>query len=281
MTNGKSEITKRDLKITKRDLMKAWFRWILAVEVPVSFDRMQALAFGFSMSKIMQKLYGDDPEELQAAMERHTSMFNSNCDWGSIIHGIVISMEEQRALGNKEITPEAIQSVKLGLMGPLAGIGDALDQGVVTTISLAVFVPFALEGSILAAFMPAIIYCLYAYSCSWWLINKGYTFGRNSVLDILKSGKIQKIIDAASILGLFMIGCLSANYVKLTTILEFTSSSSTVNVQSILDGILPNLLPFSVIMLLYLYILKKGPKFLRIVFFVMVAAVLLTFLKII
>ena len=73
--------------VTKKDLLKAWWKWTLAVEVPVSFDRMQALAFGYSMNKVLRKLYKDDPEELQAAMRRHTSMFNTNCDWGSIIHG--------------------------------------------------------------------------------------------------------------------------------------------------------------------------------------------------
>ncbi|MCB6543821.1 PTS system mannose/fructose/sorbose family transporter subunit IID, partial [Desulfovibrio desulfuricans] len=70
-------------------------------------------------------------------MRRHTSMFNTNCDWGSIIHGITISLEEQRALGHDDISPEVIQSLKLGLMGPLAGIGDSVDQGIVATIPLA------------------------------------------------------------------------------------------------------------------------------------------------
>ena len=116
--------------VTKKDLMKAWLRWTTAVEVPVSFDRMQALAFGYSMNPVMRKIYKDKPEELKEAMKRHTSMFNTNCDWGSIIHGITISLEEQRALGHEdEISPEMIQSLKLGLMGPLAGIGDSLISG--------------------------------------------------------------------------------------------------------------------------------------------------------
>ena len=117
---------------------------------------MQALAFGFSMNKVMRKLYKDDPDELQAAMTRHTSMFNTNCDWGSIIHGIVISLEEQRSKGAEEITPDMIESIKIGLMGPLAGIGDSVDQGIVATIPLAIFVPMALEGSVAAAFIPGI-----------------------------------------------------------------------------------------------------------------------------
>ena len=271
--------------VTKKDLMKAWLRWTTAVEVPVSFDRMQALAFGYSMNPVMRKIYKDKPEELKEAMKRHTSMFNTNCDWGSIIHGITISLEEQRALGHEdEISPEMIQSLKLGLMGPLAGIGDSVDQGIVATIPLAIFVPMAQAGSVIAAFIPAIIYVAWSYIWSWTLFKKGYTLGKNSVLEILHSGAIKKVIDIASIVGLFMIGCLSASYVKVTTILEFASGAAdgaTTTGQSILDGILPNLLPFCVVMGMYLYITKRGPKFIRLMVYTMVIAIALTFFHII
>lgn len=269
--------------VSKKDLVKAWWRWTTAVEVPVSFDRMQALAFGYSMNGVMRKIYKDKPEELKDAMKRHTSMFNTNCDWGSIIHGITISLEEQRALGHEdEITPEMIQSLKIGLMGPLAGIGDSVDQGIVATIPLAIFVPMAQQGSVLAAFIPGLIYIAWSYFWSWTLFNKGYTLGKNSVLEILHSGAIKKVIDVASIVGLFMIGCLSASYVKVSTILEFASGADgTTTVQSILDGILPNMLPFVVVMSMYLYITKRGPKFIRLMVYTMVIAVVLTFFHII
>lgn len=270
--------------VSKKDLVKAWWRWTTAVEVPVSFDRMRALAFGYSMNGVMRKIYKDKPEELKDAMKRHTSMFNTNCDWGSIIHGITISLEEQRALGHEdEITPEMIQSLKIGLMGPLAGIGDSVDQGIVATIPLAIFVPMAQQGSVLAAFIPGLIYIAWSYFWSWTLFNKGYTLGKNSVLEILHSGAIKKVIDIASIVGLFMIGCLSASYVKVSTILEFASGAdgATTTVQSILDGILPNMLPFVVVMSMYLYITKRGPKFIRLMVYTMVIAVVLTFFHII
>ena len=283
MSEVKNEV--KSSVLTKLDLLKAWFKWCLAVEVPVSFDRMQALAFGYSMNPVMRKIYKDKPEELKEAMKRHTSMFNTNCDWGSIIHGITISLEEQRALGHEdEISPEMIQSLKLGLMGPLAGIGDSVDQGIVATIPLAIFVPMAQAGSVIAAFIPAIIYVAWSYIWSWTLFKKGYTLGKNSVLEILHSGAIKKVIDIASIVGLFMIGCLSASYVKVTTILEFASGAAdgaTTTVQSILDGILPNLLPFCVVMGMYLYITKRGPKFIRLMVYTMVIAIALTFFHII
>lgn len=268
-------------KVTRFDLFVAWFKWCLAVEVPVSFDRMQALAFSYSLNSVLRKIYKDNPQELQEAMKRHIAMFNTNCDWGSIIHGIVISLEEQRAAGNTEIKPEVIESLKVGLMGPLAGIGDSVDQGIVATIPLAIFVPMALNGNILAAFMPGIIYLIWSFGWSWFLINKGYNLGRNSVLSILKSGSIQKVIDIASIVGLFMIGCLSSAYVKFSTILTFTSNTDVVKVQDLIDSMLPKMLPFCLVMLMYLYIIKKGPKYLRIIIFTMIFAILLTFLGII
>ncbi|MCR1898983.1 PTS system mannose/fructose/sorbose family transporter subunit IID [Irregularibacter muris] len=268
--------------VTKKDLLKAWWKWCLAVEVPVSFDRMQALAFGYSLNKVLRKIYKDNPEELKEAMRRHTSMFNTNCDWGSLIHGIVISLEEQRALGNKSIGSEVIQSLKIGLMGPLAGIGDSVDQGIVATIPLAIFVPMALNGSVIAAFMPALIYIAWSYGYSWFLMKKGYTLGKNAVLEILHSGKIKKVIDIASIVGLFMIGCLSSAYIKFETILTFASGSSErVALQSILDGMLPKLLPFALVMGMYLYIIKKGPKYLRIIVYTMLMALALTFISVI
>lgn len=80
-----------------------------------------------------------------------------------------------------------------------------------------------------------------------------------------------------------MIGCLSASYVKVSTILEFASGAdgATTTVQSILDGILPNMLPFVVVMSMYLYITKRGPKFIRLMVYTMVIAVVLTFFHII
>lgn len=279
--SSKVEVQNDSKKVTKFDLFIAWLRWCLVVEVPVSFDRMQALGFCYSINKILRKVYKDQPEELQQAMRRHARMFNTNADWGSVIHGIIISLEEQRASGNKDVSEEMMESLKIGLMGPLAGIGDSVDQGIVMTIPLAIFVPMALNGSIFAAFVPSLIYMAWAYGFSWFLFNRGYNLGKNSVLSILQSGAIKKVIDIASIVGLFMIGCLSAAYVKFETILSYSSEAETVQVQELIDNMIPNLLPFALVMGIYYFIIKKGPKYLQIILFVMVFAILLTLIGVI
>lgn len=268
-------------RVTRWDLFIAWLRWCLVVEVPVSFDRMQALGFCYSLNKVLRKIYKDDKEGLQNAMRRHVRLFNTNPDWGSIIHGIIISLEEQRASGNEEITDEMIESLKIGLMGPLAGIGDSVDQGIVMTIPLAIFVPMALDGSMFAAVMPTLIFIIWAYGFSYFLFNRGYKLGRESVMTILRSGAIKKVIDIASIVGLFMIGCLSAAYVQFETILTYSSEAETVMVQELIDNMLPNLLPFALVMGIYYYIEKRGPNYLRIILYIMAFALIMTLIGVI
>lgn len=91
-------------------------------------------------------------------------------------------------------------------------------------------------------------------------------------MKLLKSGTLQKVIDIASIVGLFMIGCLSASYVQFPIALK----AGGVKIQTILDQILPGLLPFATVMAMYFYIDKKGPKFIRILVFTMIFAIILT-----
>ena len=267
-------------KLTKKELNQVFWR-SFGMEWDWNYERQMNMAYCYCMLPVIKKLYSNKEDQI-AAMQRHLEFFNTTPQLSTLILGISAAMEESNA-NNPDFDTESINSVKVSLMGPLAGIGDSVVQGIVATIPLAIFVPMAQQGSVLAAFIPGLIYIAWSYFWSWTLFNKGYTLGKNSVLEILHSGAIKKVIDIASIVGLFMIGCLSASYVKVSTILEFASGAdgATTTVQSILDGILPNMLPFVVVMSMYLYITKRGPKFIRLMVYTMVIAVVLTFFHII
>ena len=247
-----------------------------------NYERQMSTGYAWTMMPALKELYKDNPEEMKSAVKRHLEFYNCATTPSPFIIGISCAMEEQNASAEPgEYDPSSITSVKAALMGPLAGIGDSVDQGIVATIPLAIFVPMALEGSVLAAFMPGLIYLAWSYGWSWFLFQKGYKMGRNAVIEILHSGTIKKVIDIASIVGLFMIGCLSASYVKVSTIIQYESNSQMVALQDTLDGILPKLLPFCVVMGMYLYITKRGPKYLRLICYTMVIAIALTFFGII
>ena len=142
--------------LTKRDVNNLVFRWQIMAEVPNSFARLQSLSFCAAFIPILKKLYGHDPEELSAALTRHLTFFNTEGVWGSVVHGIVMAMEEQRALG-APVPTEAINGIKAGLMGPFAGIGDTINWSTMKPLLIMLVLPLAESGSFLAPIIYAVL----------------------------------------------------------------------------------------------------------------------------
>ena len=143
-------------KLTKSDLIKTFLLWETQTEVCLSYERLMSLGFCISMSPVINRLY-DTKEERAAAMKRHMVFFNTENNWGAFIPGIVASMEEDRANG-MPITDDLINNIKIGLMGPLAGVGDTVTQGLVKVVLLAITVNMALDGY---TFAPILFFLLY------------------------------------------------------------------------------------------------------------------------
>lgn len=267
--------------ITKKDIIKAWFHWSAFSETSLNFERLQALAFCNSMLDILKKLY-PKKEELSEALKRHLTMYNTQANWGTVINGITIALEEKAANETEEerqTTNELITSLKTGLMGPIAGIGDTLDFGTFRPIVMGICIPFAMNGSIIGSLIPLVYQVTYMWFISKFAIQIGYEKGKNSIVEILNSGKIRKIIEGAGMFGLFMMGALSATYVKITTPLKITTGGgNTIVIQEMLDKIVPALLPILVVFAIYFYIQKKGPYYLRILLSILVASLGLTYL---
>lgn len=253
-------------KITTSDLAKGWFRWWYANEIPHSFDRYVAPSMLWGLMPILRKLY-KDPDQLKDAYERHMQFFNTQAIWGGgTILGITASLEEARANaiyeGNEEeaVSPEVINSTKLGLMGPLAGIGDAIDSGTVQYILLAIALPWAQAGSGLGAVLPWIAFVILTYAYGFYFVKLGHRLGRAAAMEIVGGANIKKLLNGLSALGLFMMGILAASYVKVSTPFKQTIHGKEFVLQTILDQVLPGLLPLATVLLVYLYFSKKGLK---------------------
>ena len=242
------EDKKQEKILNKKDITKAYIRWWWTAEISNSFERMQAVAVCATMGPILQKLY-KNKEDLVAALKRHLIFFNSQAIWGGLIHGTAIAMEEEKAMG-QEIPDEVITGIKTGLMGPLAGIGDTLDWGTMQTLFTAIAISFGATGSIVAPIFPCIL-GIWLFVEGLYLFRFGYSLGRESIRHILSGGIVKKLIDGASILGLFMMGSLSAMVVKLNTTIKFDVSGKDFIVQDVLDKIAPALLPLGAIFLVY------------------------------
>ncbi|HJG30845.1 MAG TPA: PTS system mannose/fructose/sorbose family transporter subunit IID [Collinsella ihuae] len=251
-------------EITKGDIMKVWFRWWWCNEVPHTFDRMIAPSLCFGLMPVLKKLY-KNPVFLGEAYQRHLQFFNTQAVWGGgIISGITVSLEEERAkalnAGEPALDASMIQNTKIGLMGPLAGVGDSIDSGTVQYICISLFLGLCQEGNPLGAVMPFVCFATATFIYGYLFTRMGYTMGRRAALEVMKGGRIKSIIDALGVLGLFMMGCMAASYVKLSTPIEADLSGRPFVLQETLDGILPGLLPLIAVMALFFFFQKKGMK---------------------
>lgn len=266
--------------LTKKDVSVAYRRWYWFAEVSHCYDRMQALSFMSHMSKALRKLYKDD-EEYKAALKRNLQFFNTEGTIGSVIHGMALSMEEERA-GGADIPDEVMYSLRTALMGPMAGIGDTLIWGTYKPICLALATTLAISGNILALVI-ALLFPIGSYFIGKYLHALGYGLGRNAVMSMIKSGMMNRIITACGILGLMMMGALSASYVSLNVATQFTleNNASPIVVQDILNQIAPGLLPLLVIGLIYFYIKKHNQKYGMLIILIIALSIVASFFGIV
>lgn len=259
-----------DLKpepITKKDVTRAWLRFYFVDEIPHSFDRYISASLMWALMPILQKLY-KSKQELAAAYQRHLLFFNSQISWGGgVVTGITASLEQARAnevYEGKPITidDDLIYNTKSGLMGPLAGIGDSIDAGTVQYILVAIGLPWAQQGHAIGALFPFLAFSIYQLLIGYYFAHLGFKLGRTAVTELVGT-RMQFVIEGLSILGLFMMGILAANYVKVSSSLQFTISGKEFIIQDILDSVMPGLLPLLTVGGVYYYFSKKGLKVTR------------------
>ena len=267
-----TDIEKDIVKLSKKDVNKAYRNWFFFAESNYNYERLQSTAFAHAMIPVIEKLYGSKEEKVDA-VKRHLNFFNTEPMCGSVIHGITIAMEEKKANG-VPITSEAINSVKTGLMGPLAGIGDTITQGIITPILLSLCIGLTMQGNIGGPIIYLIAQYVIMFVLSYTLWMNGYKYGQVAVEKILEGGMINKVIEGASIMGTLVMGGLVATFVSFNTIIEFDLGESIFSLQeNFFDAIMPGLLPLA-LTLVVLKFLKKGVQPLRIMGGLIIAGII-------
>ncbi|WP_318435381.1 PTS system mannose/fructose/sorbose family transporter subunit IID [Photobacterium leiognathi] len=250
--------TEIEPKVTldKKDLTKCWRAWMMYNLSSMSFERLESFGFCLGMMPALKKLY-PNKEDRKEAMKRHASFYNTEPQLGAIINGMAVGMEEKKANG-EPIDGETINTLKVGLMGPVAGIGDSMVPGMLVPILLSIGMALAAGGSMLGPIFYIVAFNAIAIFGSYKLFMKGYKMGAGSV-EMLVSHRSTKIREALSLLGVFVMGGVAASYVNLGTGLEFvTKDGVDINVQMMLDGIFPKLLPLIVVLGTWFAMAKKG-----------------------
>lgn len=243
--------------LTKKDINR-FFWQSEAFVAGYNYTKEEAPGFVLSMMPIIEKVY-DNEEDKKAAYRRHTELFLTEAHMSHIILGITAAMEEQNALKKDEFDPESINAIKAALMGPFAGIGDSLYHGTLRPLVAGLCVSLIAAtnytsplGSILFVIIMGGIGQLIRY----FGITQGYEKGFDLVDKIQNSGMLNKITKYAGIVACVVIGGWVSAFVWVSTPISFTSGETTIALQSVLDGLMPNLLPLVTTLTCY-YLLKK------------------------
>lgn len=204
------------LALSQADRRKVWWRSTF-LQGSWNYERMQNLGWAYSLIPAIKKLY-TKKEDRAAALERHLEFFNTHPYVAAPILGVTLALEEEKANG-AEIDNAAIQGVKIGMMGPLAGIGDPVFWFTVRPILGALGASLALSGNLMGPIIFFVFWNLIRMAFLWYTQEIGYRAGSEITKD-MSGGILQDITKGASILGMFVLAVLVERWVNITFTLK-------------------------------------------------------------
>lgn len=260
----------RELSQDENKMLKQTAIRTLALSASQNAETMQGFAYVYAMAPAIKMFY-KNKEDRVAAYKRHFTIFNTTPSCAGFITGLTASMEKEAAK-DKNFDTASISAVKTALMGPLAGIGDSIFWGSVRTIATGIGLSFAVNGNILGPILMILIHNTICNISRYYGPYMGYIYGSSLVSDMSNNGILSKITKYATIVGMLTVGAMTCTMVKVPLAFTTTIGGAPFTLQSVFDGIIPNLLPLLLVMLV-LKLLQKGVKSTTIIYLMLVLGV--------
>jgi mannose/fructose/N-acetylgalactosamine-specific phosphotransferase system component IID len=242
--------------LTKRDLERSFWRMFFGLQISWNYERMQALGFCWAMEPILRRVYPQKDEYVEG-LQRHLTFFNTSPIIGApLILGSAVAMEEAQSKNSAE-------GIKVGLMGPMAGVGDSLTFALYNSIIFTIGANWAIQGKMLGFWFAAVMVLVPYFLVRRWQFFFAYRQGKNLASQIA-GGALERLSEAATILGLIVLGGFIPSIVKIWTTLTYSQTVTVqgksvhqkVPVQDQLDQVVPYLLPVALTGLIY-FLMRK------------------------
>ncbi|QII81425.1 PTS system mannose/fructose/sorbose family transporter subunit IID [Jeotgalibaca arthritidis] len=204
-------MTENNYKLTKKDRLKVFWRSQF-LQASWNFERMQNVGWAYAMIPALKKLYTTKEDRAQA-LKRHLEFFNTHPYLASPVLGVTLTLEEEKAAG-REIDNAAIQGVKIGMMGPLAGVGDPIFWGTLRPVLGAFAASLALSENWMGPIIFFLAWNIIRMAFLWYSQEFGYVQGGN-IAQNLAGGLMQKLTQGASVLGMFIMGVLVPRWTNM------------------------------------------------------------------
>ncbi|MCI6547943.1 MAG: PTS system mannose/fructose/sorbose family transporter subunit IID [Coriobacteriaceae bacterium] len=264
---AKHKLTTRDYNVTT---LRSYF-----LQNGFNYSNYQGLGYGLVLYPAFKKIYGEDTDRLVKELEQNSEFYNTNPNFLPFVTSLHLAMADEGA------DYEDIRGIKMALMGPLAGIGDSLSQFCIAPLFSTIFSSLAMSGVAAAPLLFLAAMNGVLISIKFAVAAQGRKVG-TAIIDKLSS-ELSTISETASMIGVTAISGLVATYVKMNVGISFAAGvaeegvkQSTVNIQSMLDGIAPALLPVLYTALMYWLIKKKGWNTYKLVILTVVLGIVLS-----
>lgn len=204
-------MTEKNYKLTKKDRLHVFWRSQF-LQASWNFERMQNVGWAYAMIPALKKLYTDKEDRAQA-LKRHLEFFNTHPYVAAPVLGVTLTLEEEKAAG-RDIDNAAIQGVKIGMMGPLAGVGDPIFWGTLRPVLGAFAASLALSENFMGPIIFFVVWNVIRMAFLWYTQEFGYVQGGN-IAQNLGGGLMQKLTQGASVLGMFIMGVLVPRWTSM------------------------------------------------------------------
>lgn len=248
-------------KLTKNDLKQIFIHNVLGLQLGWNYEKMQGLGYAYSVMPALKRLYKDDPAKMKQALNMEMGFFNTTPQMAHLIVGADVALQDQ--LGMNDENEKAITGLKTGLMGPFAGVGDTIFVAIYNAIIYSITAYLALSNQPIGLLIP-VIGCLVILWVRWKLFNVGLAQGTRLATTFADSMAI--FTEGASILGLTVVGAMIPAVINYKLDLTYKVGKVTMNVQDMLDKIMPALIPLAIALFSYWILGRKHMNSTRLIF---------------
>ena len=217
------------------------------------------MGYAYAVEPALDLFYAK--EESRVRKQEHLEFFNSQPYIANLVVGMNLAVEEKASLG-EESAKRLVSSIKLGMMGPLAGVGDSLFWGTLRPLIASLAATMALSGNLLGPIVFFVSWNVLRLGARYGFLYYGYRFGLTLVQKI-RQGIIRQFTEGASILGLFVMGALVARWAHVT----FAPSA----IAGFVTQLLPNLQNLALLYLV-LFLLRRRFHSVSIIFLLFAVA---------
>ena len=248
-------------KITKKDLKQIFIQNVLGLQLGWNYEKMQGLGYAYSVMPALKRLYKDDPKKMKQALNMEMGFFNTTPQMAHLIVGADVALQDQ--LGMNDENEKAITGLKTGLMGPFAGVGDTIFVAIYNAIIYSITAYLALSNQPIGLLIP-VIGCLVILWVRWKLFQVGLSQGTRLATTFADS--MATFTEGASILGLTVVGAMIPAVINYKLDLTYKVGKVTMNVQDMLDKIMPALIPLAIALFSYWILGRKHMNSTRLMF---------------